>query len=373
MIYLDYAATSPVSEEILETFVKINNRFFANTSSNHKLGFESAQLELKARQQVANLFKVKEDEILFTSGATESNNLAIKGVCLKYKNRGKHIITSLGEHASVLNSFKQLEEEQGFRVTYLPLNEEGKVNIEDLKNALDQETILVSIMAVNNEVGSINPIEEIGKILKNYPKLFFHVDATQAIGKVKMDYSNVDLISMSAHKIGGFKGSGILVKKEKIDLLPLLSGGGQEYSYRSGTTNFPYSVCASKALRIAFEKQEERYEYVKKLNCYLREELEKMEGVEFNSPKDASPYILNFHVNKKGSVVSEALSNHEVFVSTQSACSSKKTSFSHVLQAMGKNMDVSENSIRVSLSFLTKKSELQTFIKILKDVLASIK
>lgn len=373
MIYLDYAATSPVNKEVLDTFVKINNRFFANTSSNHKLGFETSQLELKARQQVASLFHVKENEVLFTSGATESNNLAIKGVALKYRNRGNHIITSLGEHASVLNSFRQLEEEHGFRVTYLPLNSEGKIEIEDLKKALDEETILVSIMAVNNEVGSINQIEEIAKILKKYPKLFFHVDATQAIGKININYQDVDLISMSAHKINGFKGSGILIKKEKIDLLPLLSGGGQEYSYRSGTTNFPYAVCTSKALRISIEQEQTRYEYVLKLNRYLRDELAKIQGVEFNSPEDASPYILNFHVNKKGSVVAEALSNHEIFVSTQSACSSKKTSFSHVLQAMGKNMEVSENSIRVSLSYLTTKEEIKEFIKVLKDILISIK
>ena len=373
MIYLDYAATSPVDPEVLDTFVKVNKNFFANTSSNHKIGFEAAQLELKARQQVANLFNVTSNEVLFTSGATESNNLAIKGVAFKYQNRGKHIITSLGEHASVLNSFKLLEEEFGFRVTYLSLNQEGKIDIEELKKALTDDTILVSIMAVNNEVGAINPIEEIGRILKKYPKLYFHVDATQAIGKVKINYQDVDLISMSAHKIGGFKGSGILIKKDKIDLMPLFNGGGQELGLRSGTTNYPYAVAASKALRIALERQEERYEYVKKLNEYLVKELKAIPGIEFNSPKDASPYILNFHVNKKGSVVSEALSNQEFYVSTQSACSSKKTSFSHVLVAMGKDMDVASNSLRVSLSYLTKKEELVAFIKTLKQILNSIK
>ena len=373
MIYLDYAATTPISEEVLDTFLKINKRFFANTSSSHKLGFEVGQLEAKAREQVASLFSVKEKEVIFTSGATESNNLAIKGVCFRYENRGKHIITSLGEHASVLNTFKQLEEKFGFNVTYLPLNDEGKINLIDLEKAMDDQTILVSIMSVNNETGAINPIEEAAKIIKKYPKAFFHVDSTQAIGKIKINYQDVDLISMSAHKINGFKGSGVLIKKEKIDLMPLITGGGQEFSFRSGTTNFPYAVCLAKALRIAFEKIDEHYDYVNKLNIYLRENLSKITEVEFNSPLDASPYILNFHINKKGSVVSEALSNKEIYVSTQSACSSKKVSLSHVLKAMGKSDLVSENSIRVSISHLTTKDELDKFIESLKFILKTIK
>jgi cysteine desulfurase len=170
MIYLDHAATSPLDKEILDTFVAVNNRFFANTSSSHKLGFEVGQLELKARQQIAQLFSRKENEIIFTSGATESNNIAIKGVCFKYSNRGKHIITSLGEHASVLNVFKQLESEFGFKVTYLPLNEEGVISYELLEKSMTNETILVSLMAVNNEVGSIHDIQKISNIVKKYPK-----------------------------------------------------------------------------------------------------------------------------------------------------------------------------------------------------------
>lgn len=373
MIYLDYAATTPVDKEILDTFTLINKRFFANTSSMHKLGFEVSQLELKARQQIAAIFKRNEKEVLFTSGATESNNLAIKGVCLKYQNRGKHIITTLGEHASVLNAFKQLEEEFGFKVTYLSLNSEGCINIDELKSSIDNETILVSVMAVNNETGSINKIEEIGKILKDYPKIFFHVDATQAIGKININYQDVDLISMSAHKINGFKGSGVLIKREKIDILPLFSGGGQEYSFRSGTTNFPYEVCISKAIRIAFENQKKHYDYVYSLNQILRRELNQLPGIEINSPDNASPFIINFYVGKKGSVVSEALSNRNIYVSTQSACSSKKLSLSHVLKAMGKSDKVSENSLRISLSHLNNKEEIIEFIKNLKEVLNTIK
>lgn len=373
MIYLDHAATSPLNREILDTFVQINQRYFANTSSAHKLGFEVGQLEKQARLQIARLMNFKENEVIFTSGATESNNLAIKGIALRYQNRGKHLITSSGEHASVLNSFRRLEEEYGFRVTYLPLNAQGKIDVAELEKAIDEETILVSLMGVNNEVGSINEIGMIGKMLKRYPKIFFHVDATQTIGKVDVDYENVDLISFSAHKINGFKGSGALLKRERADLLPLLNGGGQEFTYRSGTTNFPYEVCLAKALRIALENQKERYAYVKRLSTSLKKRLSRIDGVGFNSPEDASPYIVNFSVGKKASVVSEALSNREIYVSTQSACSSKKASLSHVLKAMGKSDRISENSIRVSLSYLNDEAEIQTFADTLEEIVQNIK
>ena len=340
MIYLDYAATSPIDTEILDTFVEINKRFFANTSSSHKLGFEVSSLESKARQQIASLFSRKENEIIFTSGATESNNLAIKGVCYKYSNRGKHIITSLGEHSSVLNVFKQLESEDGFKVTYLPLNDQGVVSYQELEKSMTNETILVSLMAVNNEVGSIHDINEIVRIVKKYPKAFLHVDATQSIGKIDLDYKGVDLLSLSAHKINGFKGSGLLIKNEKIDLFPLFNGGSQEYSIRPGTTNFPYAVCLAKTLRLALENQKKNYQYVKELNRILKTELKSIEELEFNSPLDGSPYIVNFHIKKKASVVSEALSNKQIYVSTQSACSSRKAKLSHVLKAMGKNVRI---------------------------------
>ena len=373
MIYLDYAATSPLEKEVLDTFNAINNRFFANTSSSHKLGFEVALLESKARKQIASLFSCKENEVIFTSGATESNNMAIKGIALKYANRGKHIITSLGEHSSVLNCFKQLETEFGFRVTYLPLQDNGEIYYNDLEKSMTDETILVSLMSVNNEVGSIHNIKLISDIVKKYNKAFLHVDATQSIGKIDIDFSNVDLISLSAHKINGFKGSGLLIKKSRADLFPLFNGGGQEFSYRPGTNNFAYEVCLAKVLRIAFENQKSRYDYVKKLNDLLRKELSSIPEIKFNSPDNASPYILNFYVNKKASVVSEALSNKDIYVSTQSACSSKKTKYSHVLQAMGRSIVESENSIRVSLSYLYKEEDIINFVNELKNILKNIK
>jgi cysteine desulfurase len=373
MIYLDYAATTPVSNEVLDSFVAFNKKYFANPSSAHKVGIEASRFETKAREQIASLFRVAPNEVLFTSGATESNNLAIKGTAFKYQNRGKHIITTQGEHPSVLNAFEQLEKEFGFRVTYLPLLSDGKVDIEALKKAMDEETILVSIMSVNNEVGAINDIATISKIVKSYKKAIFHTDATQAIGKIDIDYSLCDLVSLSAHKINGFKGSGLLIKKANVDLLPLASGGGQEFGLRSGTNNVPYELSLAKALRIAFEKQKEHYEYVAFLNKYLREQMKNVKGVYCNSSEDASPFIINFGVNKKASVVQEALSNKEIYVSTKSACSSKKTPFSHVLKAMGKDEIACQNAIRISLSHLNTKEELTEFVKELTNILDTVK
>ena len=372
MIYFDNAATTIVDKEVLKSFNEINTRFFANPASSHKLGQETFNLENIARRNIAKIFASKEEEIIFTSGATESNNLAIKGCAFRYQNRGKHIITTKVEHPSVLNAFRQLED-FGFSVTYLDVDKDGKVSFEELKEAIRDDTILVSIMSVNNEVGTINDIEGIAKYLKTFPKIVFHTDATQAIGKIDIDYKNVDLVSLSAHKLHGFKGSGALIKRANIDLLPIASGGGQEFSYRSGTNNFPYEICLAKTLRIAYEKQKENYEKVKKLNDRLREELNKMPGVKINSPLDASPYILNFSTVKKASVVAEGLSLKEIYVSTKSACSSKKIPTSYVLQAMGRDEFDSANAIRVSFSNENTLEEIDIFIKELSNILLKLK
>lgn len=372
MIYLDNAATTKLNEEILKGFSELNNKFFANSASTHKLGQEAYRLEEMARSQIAKLLNCDPSEVIFTSGATESNNLAIKGVAFSYQNRGKHIITSKVEHPSVLNAFKSLEKDFGFRVSYLDVDENGVVSVESVKKALCNDTILVSLMSVNNEVGCINPIEDIGILLKKYPKVFFHSDATQAIGKIDIDYSNVDLISMSAHKIHGFKGSGLLIKRKNIDLVPLLSGGGQEFNYRSGTNNYIYEVCLAKTLRIALENQLSNYKYVKELNMYLRSLIKDMD-IRINSNIDSSPYIINLSINKKASVVSEALSLKEIYVSTKSACSSKKSPTSYVLEAMGRGKLDAANALRISLSKDTTKEEITIFVKELKRILNEVK
>lgn len=372
MIYFDNAATTVIDKEVLKSFNEINTRFFANPASSHKLGQETFNLENIARRNIAKIFDVKEAEIIFTSGATESNNLAIKGSAFRYQNRGKHLITTKVEHPSVLNAFRQLED-FGFVVTYLDVDANGKVSFEDLKDAIRDDTILVSIMSVNNEVGTINDIEKIASYLKAFPKIIFHTDATQAIGKIDINYKNVDLLSLSAHKIHGFKGSGILIKKSNIDLMPLASGGGQEFAYRSGTNNFPYEICLAKTLRIAYENKKNNYEKVKELNMKLREGLKEIKGVKINSPIDASPYILNFSTHKKASVVAEGLSLKEIYVSTKSACSSKKSPTSYVLEAMGRDEFDSANAIRVSFSNENNLEEVDVFIKELRDILLKLK
>ena len=229
-IYLDYAATTSVRKEILEAYKKLLDLNYANSDSIHRLGNDASKYLNKARNQIASLLNVKDKEVIFTSGSSESNNMVIKGVALAYKGRGKHIITSSIEHPSVLDSCKWLEDNLGFEVSYLPVNREGKVELETLKNAIRKDTILVSIMAVNNELGSINDIYTLSKWVKENSIALFHSDATQAIGKEVIDYSYVDLYNFSSHKIYGFKGSSVLIKKEKVRLVSLISGGQQEFN-----------------------------------------------------------------------------------------------------------------------------------------------
>ena len=375
MIFLDYASTTPIDQDVLNSYWEILNRYYANSASNHQLGLEVDSLQNQARNQIANILKVKMDEIIFTSGSSESNNFAIKGVAFKYKNRGKHIITSSIEHKSVLECFKQLEKEFGFEVTYLEPNEDGKITIEALEKSIRKDTILVSIMYVNNEIGTINPIPEIGKFLSDKPTIIFHCDATQAIGKIPVDLNNVDLVSISAHKIYGLKGSGILVKKKNIELLPLIAGGGQEYGYRSGTSNWPVNVMFAKTLRLAFDSQRDNYNHVLKLKEKIIDHLQGIENIQINTPaENASPYIINFSIkNKKAAVIAQAFDDHGVCLSTISACSTKTEMPSHVIYETFKDIKRAESSIRVSMSKYTTFEEITKFLMVLDEIMVSIK
>ncbi len=375
MIFLDYASTTPIDQDVLNSYWEILNRYYANSASNHQLGLEVDSLQNQARNQIANILKVKMDEIIFTSGSSESNNFAIKGVAFKYKNRGKHIITSSIEHKSVLECFKQLEKEFGFEVTYLEPNEEGRITLETLEKNIRKDTILVSIMYVNNEIGTINPIPEIGKFLSNKPTIIFHCDATQAIGKIPVDLNNVDLVSISAHKIYGLKGSGILVKKKNIELLPLIAGGGQEYGYRSGTSNWPVNVMFAKTLRLAFDSQRDNYNHVLKLKEKIIDHLQGIENIQINTPvENASPYIINFSIkNKKAAVIAQAFDDHGICLSTISACSTKTEMPSHVIYETFKDIKRAESSIRVSMSKYTTFEEITKFLMVLDEIMISIK
>jgi cysteine desulfurase len=374
-IYLDYAATTSVRKEILDSYKKLLDLNFANSDSIHKLGNEAGRYLAKARNQIAELLGVKDKEIIFTSGSSESNNLAIKGAALAYKSRGNHLITSAIEHPSVLDSFKWLEEHFGFEVTYLPVNSDGVVELESLKNALRKDTILVSIMAINNEIGSINNIRDLSKYVKENSHAIFHCDATQSMGKEKIDYSYVDLYNFSSHKIYSLKGSSVLIKKEKVRLVPIISGGQQEFSIRGGTSNWPSHVMTSKALRMTLENYNSEHRHVSEIYNYLLNGLKEKfsDQIIINSPSNGSVYILNFAFkNKRGEIIVNALSDRGIYVSSKSACSSYSKEISNSVYALTHDEFISKNSLRVSFSYLTKQEEIDIFLKELEDIVNSI-
>lgn len=370
MIYFDNSATTKPYKEVLDSFMKVSNDYFANPSSLHSFGGQAEKLLTQAREQVAKLLNTKPGEIFFTSGGTESNNLAIKGAAFQNRNRGRHIITTKIEHPSVRDAAAQLERD-GFEITYLPVNQSGRVSLSEVEQAIRKDTILVSIMHVNNEVGSIQPIKEIGELLKNYPTILFHVDAVQGIGKVPLSIteSRIDLCSLSAHKFHGLKGTGVLYIREGVKLTPLFSGGNQERTLRSGTENVAGFVSLAKALRLTMMKSETELKSMKRINNLLRTELSKIEGITINTPADDSaPHILNFSLTGiKSETFIHALEQRDVFVSTTSACSSKKKAPSHTLIAMGVAEDLAESAIRLSLSFENTEQEAKEVIKAIRD------
>ena len=257
MIYLDYSATTPVNDSVLDTYVKVTKNYIGNPNSLHKLGLESSKLINDATRQIKKILDIEEKEIIYTSGASEANNLAIFGVCRKYKNRGKHIITTRLEHSSVSECFNELEKE-GFRVSYVEIDSDGRVKLDDLKSLICDDTILVSICAVNSEIGLMQDLDGIGNLLKKYPKVIFHSDITQAIGKVKLNLWNVDMASMSSQKFYGMKGVGALLKNKNLEIEPIIYGGKSTTIYRSGTPATALIVSMSKALRLVYEDFEEK-------------------------------------------------------------------------------------------------------------------
>ena len=371
MIYLDYASTTPVLEEIIDSYAKLLKSEFANTSSIHTLGLKVNSYLETARTQILSLFKRSDDQLIFTSGATESNNLAIKGYVNANKGKGKHLITSAIEHPSVLGVFKELEQ-LGFELTILSSNNQGYIEEEALRKAIRKDTILVSIMALNNETGIVQPYAKYFRICQEN-KVAFHSDITQALGKINLDFTCFDMASFSAHKIHGLKGSGGLFKKKHIRILPELIGGGQEYGLRSGTTNWPIDVALAKTVRLALERRQATYNKMKELYTYLYNELKVNELVHINSLDDfnrQSPFILNFSVPKRQSeVIIHGLEEHGFCVSSTSACGSKKENYSHVILDMTNNMELASSAIRVSVSKDVSLENIKEFIKALNKVL----
>ena len=365
MIYLDYSATTPVNKDVLDTFLKVSNDFIGNPNSLHKLGVESNKIIESATEQIKKILNINH-EVIYTSGASESNNMALKGVALRYQNRGKHIITTNFEHSSIVAPVNYLQK-QGFKIEFAPLNKDGLVNINELEKMITSETTLVSIGAVNSEIGIKQPIEKIGELLKKFPNVIFHVDATQAIGKIKLDYKNVDLISMSAHKIYGIKGIGLLLRNNSIELEPLIHGGKSTTKYRSGTPAPALIVSLAKALRLIYESFDEKYTKVKALNDYLVDELAKIEGITVNNNSYTIPHILNISVlGIKPETFQHALEEKDIYISTQTACSSGSGISGSVL-AFTNDEARAKSSVRISLSHLTTKEEIDILIKEIKN------
>ena len=367
MIYFDNAATTKIYDDALTSYVQVSQKFFGNPSSLHQLGVDAFQVLTKARAQVASLLSVQPEEIFFTSGGTESNNWAIKGTALEKSVFGKHIITTKIEHPSVIQTCKQLER-FGFEVTYLDVDSKGIVSIDQLKESLRKDTILVSVMAVNNEVGAVQPIAEIANVLEEYPSIHFHVDAVQAVERASqlLSIGRIDLLSFSAHKFHGPRGVGIMYKKFGRKIQALLTGGGQEKGERSTTENLPGIVATTKALRMALEEKSVTGE----LRSQLWKELATKPEIRIFSPEDGASHVLCFAIKGvRGEVVVHAFENHGIYISTTSACSSKKADSSSTLYAMDVPTEWATGAVRVSFSNDNTKEEVEQFIKVLHQLM----
>lgn len=364
MIYLDNSATTRTDQEVISVMNDVMNRVFANPSSLHKLGGEAERLVDLSRQTLARLMSVSPKEVLFTSGGTEANNLAIQGVAMKYEQRGRHIITTQIEHPSVYDVCQKLEK-LGWKITYLPVDPLGRVNPLELKKAITKETVLVSIMHVNNETGTVQPIEEMGQILRSHSKIIFHVDAVQSFTKfpLRPKQMHIDLLSISAHKFHGPKGVGALFIREGIQLAPLFAGGGQERGFRSGTLNVPGIAGMTKAAVLADMKRERHVLQLQKWKeTFIQQVTSQLDPVKVNgdiSKEGGSPFIISLSFpGLKSEVIVHSLESKDCYVSSKSACSSKLEKPSRVLLAMGLTPEEALGTIRISMGYDSKENEL---------------
>lgn len=366
MIYFDNSATTPIFPQALDTYLKTSQRIIGNPSSLHDLGNQANRLLQHARKQIADQLNVSPKEIFFTSGGTEGDNWVLKGTAIEKRDFGNHLIISSIEHPAVSETAAQLKE-LGFEVSIAPVTPEGFVDVVALEKLIRKETILVSVMAVNNEIGSIQPIQEIGAVLENYPKIHFHVDAVQAITKVEQNHwftPRVDFATFSAHKFHGPRGVGFIYWREGRKLAPLMNGGGQESNHRSGTENVPAIVAMARALRLAFEKKVEKPEHVARLKGYLLEALHSYEKVTvFSKETDFAPHIICFSLKDiRGEVLVHALEEKQIYTSTTSACSSKKHLASSTLHAMNVPSSLATSAIRISLDESNTMAEVEQFL-----------
>lgn len=376
--YLDNAATTKAFDEVGELVKKVMCVDFGNPSSLHGKGVEAEKYIREAGDKIAATLKCSRKNIVFTSGGTESNNMAIIGGALANKRRGKHIITTCFEHAAVHQPCLYLEEFFGYDVTYLPVDSMGHVNPEELKKALREDTVLVSVMMVNNEVGAVLDIEGIGKIIKDYNKdILFHVDAIQAYGKMRIQPKkwNIDLMSVSGHKIHGPKGTGFLYVADGTKLHPIIHGGGQQNGRRSGTENVPGIAGVALAAEKIYEGHEEKVEKLYSLKRHLIRLLWEMEGIHVNACQEdaleqTAPHILSVSVEGvRSEVLLHALEESGIYVSSGSACSSNHPGISSTLQAIGVRKELLDSTIRFSMCFDTTEVELEYAVEKMKELL----
>ena len=364
MAYLDNSATTQTDPAVVQVMGDVMREVYGNPSSLHGIGVKAERLLQQARKVIAEALCGLPQEIIFTSGGTEANNMVIRGVAESYQHRGKHIITSQIEHPSVYDVFQYLKQ-KGWKVTFLPVDEKGRVRTEDVEKALTDETVLVSIMHVNNETGSIQPVGEIGELLKSYPKVLFHVDAVQSFGKMplKPSLAHIDFLTLSGHKIHGPKGIGCLYKRKNLTLPPLMIGGGQEQGFRSGTENVPAVAGLAKAVVITKETEEDFLRQCQAWKEMLLARIKELNHVKINGETSSAlnaPYILNLSFpGLKSEVVVHALEKENVYVSSKSACSSKKEEPSRVLKAMGLTDQEALGSIRISMGRMNTEEEIR--------------
>lgn len=377
-VYLDNSATTRCYDEVAELVCKVMCKEYGNPSSMHHKGVEAERYLRYARETLARLLKVNEKEILFTSGGTESDNIALIGTAMANHRRGRHLITTRMEHPAVLQTMAYLEH-QGFEVTYLPVDHEGKISLSDLERAIRKDTILVSIMHVNNEIGSVQPIAEAGELIKRCnPQTLFHVDAVQGFGKFRIYPAKmqIDLLSVSAHKIHGPKGVGFLYLRSGAKVNPIIYGGGQQKGMRSGTENVPGIAGLARAAEMVYAGLDEDVDRMYALRKMLVEGVSRIEDVKVNGcpGREGAPHIVSLSVRGvRSEVLLHALEEKEIYVSAGSACSSNKPQISDTLKAIGVERDLLSSTIRFSLSVFTTEEEIRYTIQSLEEMVPMLR
>lgn len=361
MIYLDYTAHVPPSEEALRAFCEAERFLIGNANAHHAAGETARQKMEAARHRVCTLLSVLEEEIIFTSGASESNNTAIQGIVYAARHFGRHIVTTPLEHPSVSGCLTALQE-RGYEIDVLPVGRDGSIDLDALSAVMRTDTVLVTLSAVDSELGIIQPVEDAARIIHHFPHCHLHIDMTQAVGKIPLDLSLADTAAFSAHKFGGITGSGVLYKKLETEMEPLIHGGVSTSIYRSGTPAVGLACSLSTALESALGNMTKHNEHVARLNTMLRKELTKRD-VRIFSPQDSIPHILNIGVDGfKGAAMRDRLNAHGICVSVKSACSVENTP-SRAVYAITKNRRQAMESFRLSLSYLTTEEEVQAFLE----------